>query len=158
MARVGWVKEDLVASYDHLPSISMSPKHQECEYAVPVERAAEAVRLTRRIIEENDFRVNFPIEVRFVAADDAMLIPAYGRDACCVGAYTSGEEFVRPFFDRFERTMKGLGGRPPWGKRFVLTREEARKLYPMHGRFDQIRRALDPEGTFAKELIRDLFG
>jgi L-gulono-1,4-lactone dehydrogenase len=158
MARVGWTKEELVAPYYRALNIPMPPEHSECEYAVPVERAAEAVRLTRWIIEENDFHVNFPVEVRFVAADEAMLSPAYGRDVCYVGAYTFGEGFARPFFDRFEREMKQLGGRPHWGKRLTLNREEARKQYPMWERFDEIRKELDPKGTFANGFIRDLFG
>jgi L-gulonolactone oxidase len=157
MARVGWVREELVAPYNYVLNIPMPPEHSECEYAVPVERAAEAVRLTRRIIEENDYHVNFPVEVRFVAADEAMLSPAYGRDVCYVGAYTFGEEFARPFFDRFEREMKQLGGRPHWGKRLTLSREEARRLYPMYERFNEIRKDLDPEGVFANAFIRDLF-
>jgi FAD-linked oxidoreductase len=158
MARVGWTKEELVAPYDRVLNIPMPPEHSECEYAVPVERAAEAVRLTRRIIEENDYHVNFPVEVRFVAADEAMLSPAHNRDVCYVGAYTFGEEFARPFFDRFEREMKQLGGRPHWGKRLTLSREEAQRLYPMYDHFDEVRRELDPKGTFANAFIQDLFG
>ena len=157
-AKVGWVKEEVVAPYNYILNIPMPPEHSECEYAVPVERAEEAVRLTRRIIEENDYHVNFPVEVRFVAADEAMLSPAHGRDVCYVGAYTFGEEFARPFFDRFEREMKQLGGRPHWGKRLTLSREEAWKLYPMYGRFNEIRKELDPTGVFANAFIRDLFG
>jgi FAD-linked oxidoreductase len=158
MARVGWVREELVAPYNYVLNIPMPPEHQECEYAVPVERAAEAVRLTRRIIEENGYHVNFPVEVRFVAADDAMLSPAYGRDVCYIGAYTFGEEFARTFFEGFEREMKRIGGRPHWGKHFTLSREEARELYPMYDHFDEIRQELDPKGTLANEFIQELFG
>jgi FAD-linked oxidoreductase len=157
-AKVGWVREEVVAAYDYVLNIPMPPEHQECEYAVPVEGVAEAVRLTRRIIEENDYHVNFPVEVRFVAADEAMLSPAYGRDICYVGAYTFGEEFARPLFERFEREMKKLGGRPHWGKHLTLSREEARRLYPMYDRFNEIRKELDPKGVFANAFIRDLFG
>lgn len=158
MARVGWTKEELVASYDRVLNIPMPPEHSECEYAVPVERTAEAVRFTRWLIEENNYQVNFPVEVRFVAADDAMLSPAYKQDVCYVGAYTFGEEFARPFFDRFEREMKKLGGRPHWGKRLTLSREEARQLYPMYDRFDKVRREFDPKGVFANAFIQNLFG
>jgi FAD-linked oxidoreductase len=157
-AKVGWVREEVVGPYDYVLNIPMPPEHSECEYAVPAERAAEAVRLTRRIIEENDYHVNFPVEVRFVAADEAMLSPAYGRDICYVGAYTFGEEFARPLFDRFEREMKKLGGRPHWGKRLTLSREEARRLYPKWDRFNEIRKELDPKEIFANAFIRDLFG
>jgi FAD-linked oxidoreductase len=157
-AKVGWVKEERVDQYNYVLNIPMPPKHQECEYAVPAARAAEAVRLTRRIIEENHYHVNLPVEVRFVAADEAMLSPAYGQDICYVGAYTFGEEFARPFFAGFEPAMKSLGGRPHWGKHITLTRDEARALYPKLDRFNEIRKQLDPTGTFANKFIRDLFG
>jgi FAD/FMN-containing dehydrogenase len=70
---------------------------------------------------------------------------------------TFGEEFARPFFDRFEREMKQLGGRPHRGKRLTLSRKEARRLYPMYDRFNEIRKELDPKGVFANAFIRDLF-
>jgi hypothetical protein len=65
--------------------------------------------------------------------------PAYGRGVCYAGTYTFGEE-VRATFLRSLRAheIEDLEGRPRRGKRFVLTREEARKLYPMYGGFDQI--------------------
>jgi L-gulono-1,4-lactone dehydrogenase len=96
--------------------------------------------------------------VRFVAADEAMLSPAYGRDVCYVGAYTFGEEFARPFFDRFEHQMKKLGGRPHWGKRLTSSRDEARQLHRLYDLFDEVRREFDPKSTFVNDFIRDLMG
>ncbi len=116
------------------------------------------MRLTRRIIEENHFKATVPVEVRFVAADENMLSPAYRRAVCYVGAYTYGEEFAKPYFRAFERGMKGLDGRPHWGKHITLNAAEARKLYPMYDRFNQIRQELDPKGIFANKFIRDVFG
>ena len=87
-----------------------------------------------------------------------MLSPAYGRDVCYVGANTFAEQFARPLFDRFGCEMKKRGGSLHWGKHLTLSREEARRLYPMYDRFDEIRRELDPKGVFANEFIHDLFG
>jgi FAD-linked oxidoreductase len=156
-AKVGWVREERVDRYNYILNIPMPPEHQECEYAVPVARAAEAVRLTRQIIEANNYHVNLPIEVRFVAADESMLSPAYGQDVCYVGAYTFGAEFAAAFFAGFEPAMKSLGGRPHWGKHITLTGAEARGLYPLYDRFNEIRRQLDPNGTFANRFIHALF-
>ena len=44
----------------------------EMEYAIPREHAADAVRGAREILER--YPVSFPIELRFVAADDALLV------------------------------------------------------------------------------------
>jgi len=157
-AKVGFVKENQVARSDHILNIPMPPRHQESEYAVPVENTAEAVRLTRKIIEENNYKVTVPVEVRFVAADEDMLSPAYRRAICYIGAYTYSEHFAQPFFEGFESAMKGLDGRPHWGKRHSLTTAEAQQVYPMFDRFNEIRKELDPAGTFANSYLRGLFG
>ncbi len=47
----------------------------EMEYAVPRAAAVEAVRGTREILARHP--VSFPLELRIVAADDALLSPAY---------------------------------------------------------------------------------
>ena len=156
-ASVGWTREERVDRYNYILNIPMPPEHQECEYAVPIERAAEAIRLTRRIIEEHHYHVNLPVEIRFVAADGAMLSPAYGRDVCYIGAYTFGREFASAFFAGFEPAMKSLGGKPHWGKHVTLTGEEARTLYPMFDRFNAIRKQLDPRGVFVNDFLRILF-
>lgn len=54
--------------------------------------------------------------------------------------------------------MKRLGGRPHWGKQLTLSREEAQRLYSLYDHFDELRRKLDPNGTFANAFIQDLFG
>ena len=156
--RVGFVKETQVAQSDRLLNIPMPPRHQESEYAVAVENTAEAIRLTRRIIEENNYKVSVPVEVRFVASDEDMLSPAYRRTVCYVGAYTYSENFAQPYFKGFERAMKSLDGRPHWGKRHSLTTAEAQQVYPMFNRFNEIRKELDPTGLFANPFIRGLFG
>jgi L-gulonolactone oxidase len=156
-ATVGFQEEHQVARSDQVLNIPMPPRHQEMEYAVPIERTAEAIRLSRRLIEENNYRASFPMEIRFVAADDDMLSPAGGRAVCYLGAYTYGEAFAGPYFAGFEQAMKGLTGRPHWGKRHSLTPAEARGMYPQFDRFSEIRRELDPAGTFANRYIRDLF-
>src|SRR5215207_548564 len=47
----------------------------EMEYALPRERTAEAVRRVLALVEQRGFHVPFPIEVRTVAPDDALLSP-----------------------------------------------------------------------------------
>ena len=39
-----------------------------------------------------------------------------------------------------------------------VTGVEARGLYPLYDRFNEIRRQLDPNGTFANRFIHALFG
>ncbi|MSP62582.1 MAG: FAD-binding protein [Myxococcales bacterium] len=152
-----WTKVERVDRSDRILNIPAPPEHDECEYAIPVERAAHAVRLLRRLIERTGYRANLPVEVRFVAADENMLSPCYRRASCYLGAYTFGEQFAQPYFAGFEGLMASLGGRPHWGKTFHATRDQLRALYPLYDRFVAIRRQLDPAGVFASPFLRDLF-
>jgi L-gulonolactone oxidase len=55
------------------------------EWAVPLERTAEAIRKIYRWVKESGLFVHFPVEVRFVDEDKAWLSPSYGRKVCYIG-------------------------------------------------------------------------
>jgi L-gulonolactone oxidase len=130
----------------------------EMEYALPREAAADAVRRVRAVIDERGFAVPFPIELRFVAADDAYLSPAHGRDTAYVAVHMyQGMEF-EPYFRAVESIMDELGGRPHWGKRHFQTAATLRPRYPEWDRFQAIRARLDPEGRFCNAYAERVLG
>jgi len=156
-AKIAWRDEQYVAPYDEALTVLMPPRHQESEYAIPVERAAEAVRLVRKLIEDNHFKDFILVEVRFVAEDNIMLSPAYKRPVCYIGGYIFSNVHAYDFFLLFEAAMKKLDGKPHWGKHLALTTKEARQMYPLFDKFNDIRKDLDPRGIFANEFISNLF-
>ncbi len=89
----------------------------------------------------------FPIEVRTVAADDAMLSTAAGRDSGFVAVHMYKGMEWGPYFQAVEAIMDGLGGRPHWGKRHFQTAATLRPRYPDWERFQAIRARLDPRGA-----------
>ena len=102
------------------------------EYAIPREHAAEAVRGAREILARHP--VSFPVELRFVAADDALLSPAHGRDSAYVAVHVfEGMPWEAPFRE-VEALMGGLGGRPHWGKWSFLAAARAGAALPGVGR------------------------
>jgi len=133
------------------------PVHQETEYAIPRARAAEAITEIRAMVERASYRVNFPLEVRFVAADDIPMSPASGRDSCYLGAYVASVEWAAGYFADFENLMQDYKGRPHWGKSFTRTHRQIRELYPDYDRFDRLRRACDPHGVFANRFTDRVF-
>lgn len=133
------------------------PRHQETEYAIERSRAAEAVERTRQMIERAGYRVNFPLEVRFVAADDVPMSPAHGRDSCYVGAYVSSLEWAPAYFAEFQALMQDFGGRPHWGKSFDRTANELRALYPTYDEFAELRRNCDPQDIFRNQFVDRVF-
>jgi FAD/FMN-containing dehydrogenase len=133
------------------------PKHQETEYAIPRERAASAIDETRKLILKADYRVNFPMEVRFVAADEIPMSPASGRDSCYIGAYVSSLKWAPPYFADFEALISDYQGRPHWGKSSSRTGEQIRALYPAYDDFNRLRRRCDPHGVFRNSFVDRVF-
>lgn len=134
------------------------PRHQESEYAVPREHAAETIDRLRQAVLAGDYRVNFPMEVRWVAADDCPMSPTSGRDSTYVGAYVASRRWTRAYTADLEAIAADHGGRPHWGKDFTLSAAELRARYPGYDDFDALRRRLDPHGVFANAFTGRVFG
>jgi FAD-linked oxidoreductase len=130
----------------------------EMEYAIPRARAAEALRLVRAGVEERGFAVPFPIEMRFVAPDDALLSTAGGRDTAYIAVHMYNGMAWEPYFRMVEEIMDSLEGRPHWGKRHFQTAATLERRYPEWERFNAVRRRLDPEGLFANGYVRRVLG
>jgi L-gulonolactone oxidase len=128
----------------------------EMEYALPRERAADAVRAVREILVRHP--VSFPIELRFSAPDDALLSPAHGRDSAFVAVHAfAGMPWEAPFRE-VEALLAGWAGRPHWGKRSFLGAAELAGRYPRWDAFRVARAQLDPDGRFANDWIRTVLG
>lgn len=150
-------KERRVARADRVFNVAQIPVHRESEFAVSLDYGVGAMYALRDLIQREKLHVNFIVEMRFVAADDIMMSPAYGRDSCHIGAYMFESEGIDRYFAEFQRIMHAMGGRPHWGKEYSLPGPEIRELYPMAARFNEIRRKLDPRGVFENDFIRRLF-
>jgi FAD-linked oxidoreductase len=138
----------------------------EMEYALPRERTVEAVRRVLELVESRSragghrsgFAVPFPIEVRTVAADDALISTAAERDSGYVAVHMFEGMAWEPYFRAVEAIMDELDGRPHWGKRHFQTAATLRERYPEWERFQAVRRRLDPEGRFANAYTDRVLG
>jgi L-gulono-1,4-lactone dehydrogenase len=130
----------------------------EMEYALPREHTTEAVRRVVETIDARGFAVPFPIEVRTVAADDAFLSTAFGRESGFVAVHMYRGMEWRPYFEAVGEIMDELQGRPHWGKRHFQTAATLRARYPEWDRFQQVRAKLDPEGRFANAWTDRVLG
>jgi L-gulono-1,4-lactone dehydrogenase len=110
------------------------------------------------LVEERGLPVNFPVEVRFVASDDAFLSPASGRDTGYVAVHSFEGMAWEGFFREVEGIMDGHDGRPHWGKRHFQTAATLRPRYPEWDRFQAVRARLDPEGRFTSPAIERVLG
>jgi FAD-linked oxidoreductase len=135
----------------------------EMEYALPRERTAEAVRRVLELVESGPrggsrFAVPFPIEVRTVAPDDALISTAAGRDSGFVAVHMYRGMEWEPYFRAVATVMDELGGRPHWGKRHFQTAATLRPRYPDWDCFQAVRRRLDPDGRFTNAYVERVLG
>ena len=130
----------------------------ESEYAVP-RASVEAVLLELRgWFGRTREPVTFPVEVRFVGADDVWLSTGFERDNAYVAVHQYHRMDPRPLFAAFEAIVAEHAGRPHWGKVHTLGAERLRELYP---RFDDVlavRDRLDPGRLFTNDHVRHLLG
>jgi L-gulono-1,4-lactone dehydrogenase len=130
----------------------------EMEYAISRAHAREALERVLDTVERRRLPVNFPIEVRFAAGDEAYLSTAHGRDTGYIAVHVSrGCEF-ETYFRAVERIMDDYDGRPHWGKRHYQTAATLRPRYPQWDRFQEVRARLDPDGVFANDYLARVLG
>ncbi len=130
----------------------------EMEYAIPREHAAEALERVLSLIERRRLPVGFPIELRVVRDDDALLSTAHGRPTAYIAVHQfRGMEF-ETYFRAVEAIMDDYSGRPHWGKRHYQSAATLAPRYPEWERFQDVRRRLDPEGRFENDYLRRVLG
>ncbi|MEV0465537.1 D-arabinono-1,4-lactone oxidase [Nocardia tengchongensis] len=128
----------------------------EMEYAIPREHSVDAIREIKEVAKH--FDTPMPIEVRWVAPDDAFLSPAGGRETCYIAVHQYEGMNYEPYFRACERVFDRYNGRPHWGKRHFQTAETLRERYPEWDKFAEVRRRLDPKGRFTNAYIERVLG
>jgi L-gulono-1,4-lactone dehydrogenase len=130
----------------------------EMEYAIPRDRVPEALERVLDLIERRRLPIGFPIEVRTVAPDDALLSTAQGRPTGYIAIHQyRGMEF-ESYFRAVEAIMEEYEGRPHWGKRHYQSAATLRPRYPGWDRFLAVRDRLDPGRKFENEYLRRVLG
>ncbi|MGW1298035.1 D-arabinono-1,4-lactone oxidase [Streptomyces sp. NPDC002533] len=136
-----------------------SVRFTEMEWAVPRSACAEVLQDTLRAIDRDGLDVGFPIEVRFVAADEAShLSPAYGRETAYLAVHMYRGMPWESYFRTVQDIALAFGGRPHWGKRHLMAAGELAACYPAWDRFQTVRSRLDPRGTFTNAHLRRVLG
>ncbi|MGY1978296.1 D-arabinono-1,4-lactone oxidase [Nocardia gipuzkoensis] len=128
----------------------------EMEYAIPREHSVDAIREIKELTAR--FDTPMPIEVRWVAPDDAFLSPAGGRETCYIAVHQYRGMDFEPYFRACEAVFDRYQGRPHWGKRHFQTAATLRERYPDWDRFAEVRRRFDPKGRFANPYLDRVLG
>ncbi|WP_405944498.1 D-arabinono-1,4-lactone oxidase [Streptomyces sp. NBC_00932] len=130
----------------------------ELEYFVPREQGLDAFREIRELIHRKYPNETYPVEVRWVAADDAYLSQQYKRDNTVITiTVTAGTDYWGYLSD-VDAVLQPYNARPHWGKLHFTTRARMEQMFPELDRFIGIRKQFDPRGLFLNDHLRPLLG
>ncbi|MEV4493279.1 D-arabinono-1,4-lactone oxidase [Micromonospora coxensis] len=130
----------------------------EMEYGIPRAALPEALSALRRIVDRLPFKVLFPVEVRFTAADDIWLSHGYGRDSAYIAVHQYVGMPYEPYFRAFEEVTTALGGRPHWGKMHWRDAASLATAYPRFADFQALRNRLDPHRLLTNPHLTHILG
>jgi FAD-linked oxidoreductase len=140
-----------------LLSTARPTRFNETECHVPREEGIACVREVIAALEKRN-EVFFPMEFRFVKADDAWLSPFYKRDSCSIAVHAAHGEAYDYLLSDIGPIFRKHGGRPHWGKLHNLGAKELAGLYPRWNDFLALRQQMDPKGRMLNQHLRSLFG
>jgi FAD-linked oxidoreductase len=132
-------------------------RFNEMEYTVPAEAGPDCLRELLETIRARAPEVCFPIECRYVRADDVWLSMFHERDGFSISVHEFHDVDPRPYFAAVEPVFWKYDGRPHWGKLHTLAAERLAALYPRWRDFQIVRRALDPGGRLVNRHLASLF-
>jgi len=144
-------------SHEIFPS-PRNVKFNEMEYAVPVGNGADCIQEIAEVIRNRRIAGVFPIEFRFVKADDIWISPFYKRDAVTISVHQYHRQSYDALFGVAEAIFKRYGGRPHWGKLHTLKAADLERLYPRWSDYLALRRRLDPAGKLLNSHLKSVFG
>ncbi|MCE3013093.1 MAG: FAD-binding oxidoreductase, partial [Proteobacteria bacterium] len=107
-------------------------------------------------IKKHKIQTLFPIEIRFVKADDIWLSPAFHRASVYFAVHTYRHEDHRFYFEGVQEIFKHYQGRPHWGKWHSLKNKDFTRLYPRFEDFKKLRESLDPQGVLLNSYLKEI--
>ncbi|CAM0143094.1 D-arabinono-1,4-lactone oxidase [Umbelopsis sp. WA50703] len=127
------------------------------EWAIPLEKAPEALERLDKFINSSELKVHFPVEIRFVDGDDVWMSPSYGRKTCYIGVIMY-RPYGKPvpykkYWRIYEDIMRSLNGRPHWAKAHGQTVDDLERSYPKFTDYLQVRQKMDPNRLFVNKYI-----
>ena len=131
----------------------------EMEYTVPAELGVDCLRDVLTTIRKNAPNVGFPLEYRYVKADDSMIGMFSERDGCSISVHQFMDDpGWQNYLAMVEQVFHKYQGRPHWGKWHSLRGAQLAALYPHWAEFLTLRDELDPPGRMLNPYLRRLFG
>ena len=133
-------------------------RFNEMEYSVPAEFGMTCLKEILDTIKKQDIDIIFPLEVRYIKADNIWLSPFYQQDCCAISCHNFHDKDYKKYFAAIEPIFWKYQGRPHWGKIHTLTAKEQRAKYPKFAEFLTLRKEMDPNNIFTNSHINSVLG
>ena len=143
-------------SYRIYPHV-FEPNFHELEYFMPLTRGKEAFAAQRDLMLKSLPDSRFPLEVRFVKAEEAWLSPNFKRDSMVLSISGVPGTDYWPYLHAADALFDSFDGRPHWGKLHFMTPDRMARLFPRWEDFKAIRRRFDEKGLFLNLHFEPLF-
>eukprot|EP01098_Paradermamoeba_levis_P001065 TRINITY_DN1119_c0_g1_i2.p1 TRINITY_DN1119_c0_g1~~TRINITY_DN1119_c0_g1_i2.p1 ORF type:complete len:350 (-),score=111.29 TRINITY_DN1119_c0_g1_i2:58-1107(-) len=154
-------KDSFVDRSDYAINGPVPDSYTEMESFLPASETIPAFQALRKMIDSNNYPLNFPVTVRFVKADNIWLSPCYQTD-CVVFSTCMYRE--PQYFDKFTKDIEALflslyptSFRPLWGKVNHRRSKNLRPAFPLFDQFIALREKLDPYNTFLNDYLKERF-
>ena len=131
---------------------------REMEYAVPREVGMQALTEVRALIDQQGWRIGFPVEIRHAPADDVWLSTAYARDSVYLAFHVNARTDHTAYFSGVERILRAYDGRPHWGKLHTRTAADLAPTYPRFEELLALRDRVDPDRLFTNAYLERVLG
>ncbi|XID74488.1 D-arabinono-1,4-lactone oxidase [Alkanindiges sp. WGS2144] len=132
-------------------------RFNEMEYQIPAEQGLECLNEVVHTLRKHKAPMFFPLEYRYVKADDIWLSPFYQRDSASISIHQYHKQDCQQIFKLVEPVFQKYQGRPHWGKMHNMSAPQLRALYPRWNDFMQLREQLDPQQKWLNQHLQQLF-
>lgn len=148
--------ERIDRSYRIYPHV-FEPNFHELEYFVPADDARAVFEEHRHLMLSSLPDSVFPMEVRFVAADEAWMSPNYQRPSIVISVSGEPGTDYWPYLRKCDAQLYERGARPHWGKLHFMTAERLAERFPKYQAFKDVRAEFDPDGMFLNPHLAEMF-
>lgn len=151
-------ERELIDRSDRIFSSPRRVRFVEMEYGIPFDAVPDAIARIGALVASLPFPPLFPIEVRASAGDNIPLSTANGRLSGWIAVHQYIGAPYESYFQGVENIMNDYSGRPHWGKLHFQSANTLASRYPEWDRFQNARRQLDSNGTFANAYTDRVLG
>ncbi|WP_313034894.1 D-arabinono-1,4-lactone oxidase [Acinetobacter sp.] len=132
-------------------------RFNEMEYQIPAALGLQCLDEVLAVLRKHKVPMFFPIEFRYVKADNIWLSPFYQRDSVSISIHQFYKQDYHAIFDLVEPIFQKYQGRSHWGKLHSMSAALLRELYPQWDDFMALRQQLDPQQKWLNPYLKQLF-